>query len=171
MHPWKLIPVVALLAAACATASESAVSQTPADPAKPKPVRVVYNKDPYPSTYKPLPSEDVLIRNATVLDGAGKMIERGAVLIQGGKITAVGSEAAMTMPAGIKTIDATGKWVTPGIIDIHSHLGVYPSPGLEAHQDGNEVSGPVTAEVWAEHGLWPQDPGFTRAMAGGVTAM
>ena len=82
------------------------------------------------------------------------------MLIQGGKITAVGSEAAMTMPAGIKTIDAAGKWVTPGIIDIHSHLGVYPSPGIEAHQDGNESLGPVTAEVWVEHSIWPHDPGL-----------
>ncbi len=171
MHSWKLIPVAALLTAACASVSETTVSYPAGDAAKPRPVRVAYSKDPYPSTYRPLPSEDVLIRNATVLDGAGRMIERGAVLIQGGKVTAVGSEAAMSMPAGIRTIDATGRWVTPGIIDIHSHLGVYPSPGLQAHQDGNEVSGPVTAEVWAEHGLWPQDPGFTRAMAGGVTVM
>ena len=84
----------------------------------------------------------MLIRNATVYDGLGGEIKGGAVLIQGGKITAVGSEAAMTMPAGIKTIDATGKFVTPGIIDIHSHLGAYPSPGIGAHQDGNEVSAP-----------------------------
>ena len=68
-------------------------------------------------------------------------------------------------------IDAAGKWVTPGIIDNHSHLGVYPSPGVSAHGDGNEGSGPNTAEVWAEHSVWPQDPGFTRALAGGVTAM
>ena len=171
MHPWKLLPVAALLAGACATAPQTDGSQAASEIGKPKPARVAYDKDPYPSTYKPLPSEDVLIRNATVLDGAGRMIERGAVLLQAGKIAAVGPEASLTPPAGIKTIDASGKWVTPGIIDIHSHLGVYPSPGLAAHQDGNEVSGPVTAEVWAEHGLWPQDPGFTRAMAGGVTAM
>ncbi len=173
---FKLLPAVVLALSACTTTaadpSAQAGTQTAdAGPAKPRPARVDYNKNPYPSTYKPLPSEDVLIRNATVLDGTGKLIEGGAVLVQGGKITAVGSEASMTMPAGTKTIDATGKWVTPGIIDIHSHLGVYPSPGIAAHQDGNEVSGPVTAEVWAEHGIWPHDPGFTRAMAGGVTTL
>jgi len=113
----------------------------------------------------------MLIRGATVFDGAGAVIENGAVLVQGGKIAAVGSEAAMTMPAGIKTIDATGRFVTPGIIDIHSHLGVYPSPGLDSLQDGNEISNAVTAEVWAEHSLWPQDPGFGRALAGGVTTL
>ncbi len=175
MHLWKLLPLVALAAAACATtprpmeAPEAAAASS--EPVKPLVSRVAYSKDPYPSTYKPLPAEDVFIRNATVFDGLGGMIERGAVLIQGGKISAIGSEAAMTMPAGIKTIDAAGKWLTPGIVDIHSHLGAYPSPGIEAHQDGNEASGPVTAEVWVEHSIWPHDPGFTRAMAGGVTAM
>ena len=174
---WRLhvLPAIVLALGACATASEPSAQTTPqsaaSQPVKALPARVSYPKDPFPSTYKPMPSEDVLIRNATVFDGLGGQIENGAVLIQGGKITAVGSEASMTMPAGIKTIDASGKWVTPGIIDIHSHLGVYPSPGISAHQDGNEVSGPVTAEVWAEHGLWPQDPGFTRAMAGGITAL
>ena len=54
---------------------------------------------------------------------------------------------------------------------MHSHLGVYPSPGVDAHSDGNEATAPVTAEVWAEHSVWPQDPGFGRALAGGITAM
>ncbi len=63
------------------------------------------------------------------------------------------------------------KWVTPGVIDTHSHLGVYASPGVWANSDGNEMSAPVTAEVWAEHSVWPQDPGFATALAGGVTSM
>jgi imidazolonepropionase-like amidohydrolase len=61
--------------------------------------------------------------------------------------------------------------VTPGIIDIHSHLGVYPSPGVQAHSDGNESTAPNTAQVWAEHSVWPQDPGFGRALASGVTSL
>ncbi len=163
------------MAAACATGAETTPATDQAasssEPVKAMPARIAYNPDPYPSTYKPLPADNVLIRNATVFDGLGGEIKGGAVLIQDGKITAVGSEASMTMPAGIRTIDGTGRYVTPGIIDIHSHLGVYPSPGISAHQDGNEVSGPVTAEVWAEHAIWPHDPGFTRAMAGGITAL
>ncbi|MCR6495562.1 amidohydrolase [Thermomonas sp. S9] len=59
----------------------------------------------------------------------------------------------------------------PGIIDIHSHLGVYPSPGVSAHSDGNEATAPVTPNVWAEHSVWPQDPGFATALAGGVTSL
>jgi len=68
-------------------------------------------------------------------------------------------------------VDAGGLWVTPGIIDVHSHLGVYPSPGVKAVSDGNEATAPVTAEVWAEHSVWPQDPQFALALAGGVTSM
>jgi imidazolonepropionase-like amidohydrolase len=50
-------------------------------------------------------------------------------------------------------IDAAGRWVTPGLIDTHPHLGVYASPGVDAHSDGNEMTSPVTANVWAEHAI------------------
>ncbi|MDZ4320074.1 MAG: amidohydrolase, partial [Phenylobacterium sp.] len=58
-----------------------------------------------------------------------------------------------------------------GVIDVHSHLGVYPSPGVQGMSDGNEATSPNTAQVWAEHSLWPQDPGFNTARAGGVTTL
>ncbi|HEX6863174.1 MAG TPA: amidohydrolase, partial [Thermoanaerobaculia bacterium] len=122
---------------------------------------------PYPSTYKALPSEPVLITNATILTAAGDRIEGGSVLLSGGKVAAVGK--TVEAPAGVATVDGKGKWVTPGIIDAHSHLGVYASPGVEAHEDGNEATDPNTAEVWAEHSVWPQDPQFPLALAGGVT--
>ena len=64
------------------------------------------------------------------------------------------------IPADIAVFDGTGKFVTPGIIDIHSHLGDYPTPSVDAHSDGNEATSPTTPEVWAEHSVWPQDPGF-----------
>ncbi len=132
-----------------------------------------FNKDPYPSTYKPYASRATLITGATVFDGTGKRIDGGTVLIRDGKIAAVaGSLADMDVPADAIRIDGTGKFVTPGIIDAHSHLGDYPSPGVEAHSDGNEMTSPTTPNVWAEHSVWPQDPGFSRAMAnGGVTAL
>ena len=123
----------------------------------------------YASIYKPLPSQPVLITNATVLTAAGDRIERGSVLMRDGRIAAVG--AAVEAPAGVTVVDASGKWVTPGVIDAHSHLGVYPSPGVDAHADGNEAIDPNTAEVWAEHSVWPQAPQFPLALAGGVTAM
>ena len=128
-----------------------------------------FDKNPYPSTYSPYPNPAVLIINATILDGEGARLENASLLIEDGKVSAIGE--GLEAPDGAVTIDASGRWVTPGIIDNHSHLGVYPSPSVSAHGDGNEISAPVTAEVWAEHGVWPQDPGFTRALAGGVTSL
>ncbi len=124
---------------------------------------------PFASTYKPATSKPVLIKNARVLIGNGEELENGSVLMAEGVIQAVGEK--LRAPRDAIEIDAKGKWVTPGIIDTHSHLGVYPSPGVSAHSDGNEMTSPVTAEVWAEHSVWPQDPGFAAALAGGVTSM
>jgi imidazolonepropionase-like amidohydrolase len=123
----------------------------------------------FPSTYKPLPSQPTLIRGATVLTGTDKEIAHADVLMVDGKIKDVGTN--LTAPSGAVVIDGKGKFITPGIIDIHSHLGVYPSPSNEATQDGNEAVSPVTAYVRSENSVWPQDPGFTRALAGGVTSM
>ena len=125
--------------------------------------------DPYPSTYQRVPSAAVLIRNATVLTGTGERLDGSDVVMDQGRIVAIGK--GLQAPQGAQVIDGTGKWVTPGIIDVHSHLGVYPSPGVSAHEDGNEMSSPVTPNVWAEHAIWPQDPGFGTALAGGVTSM
>jgi imidazolonepropionase-like amidohydrolase len=123
----------------------------------------------YPSTYVPFPSTPTLIRNGTVMTAAGQVIVGGDVLLVDGRVSAVGT--ALQAPAGARVIDATGRFVTPGLIDTHSHLGVYPSPGVDAHSDGNEATSPVTAQVWVEHSIWPQDPGFPRALAGGVTTL
>ena len=62
--------------------------------------------------------------------------------------------------------------MTPGVIDTHSHLGVYPAPGRRRPpRDGNEATRPSTPDVWAEHSVWPQDPQFPRNLAGGVTTL
>lgn len=126
-------------------------------------------KNPFPSTYTPIPGTATAIVGATVLTGTGEKIEGGTVLFKDGKIEAVGANVAV--PAGYEIVDAKGKWVTPGIIDVHSHLGVYPSPGIAAHSDGNEATDPNTAEVWAEHSVWPQDEGFNSARRGGITTL
>jgi len=154
-----LVPSLAL--AADKTADKTADKK----PAKERPFEP---PDLYASTYKPLPSRPTLITNATVLTAAGERIEGGAVLMRDGKIAAVGRQ--LPLPAGAVVIDARGKWVTPGVIDAHSHLGVYASPEVDAHSDGNEITDPVTADVWAEHSIWPQDPQIPLALAGGVTA-
>jgi len=125
--------------------------------------------DPFPSTYQPIGSGPVAIVGATVFDGVGRRIENGTVLMRDGKLEKI--EAGLAAPAGYTVIDGRGKFVTPGIIDAHSHLGVYPSPAVPALADGNEATSPNTAQVWAEHSLWPQDPGFNTARAGGVTTL
>jgi imidazolonepropionase-like amidohydrolase len=110
-----------------------------------------------------------LIRNATVLTGTGERVDGGDVLMVDGRIAAVGRSLAA--PDGAAVVDATGRWVTPGLIDVHSHLGVYASPGTASASDGNESTDPVTAQVWAEHSVWPQDPGLEAALQGGVTSL
>lgn len=155
--------------AACASTGSDAPPKSASASSTPGPSTAPEN--PYPSTYKPYPGVPTVIRNATILDGEGGKIERGVVFLSGGKITAIGGPET-PIPADVAVFDGTGKYVTPGVIDIHSHLGDYPSPQVDALSDGNEATGPVTADVWAEHSVWPQDAGFGRALAnGGVTAL
>ncbi|CAH9061653.1 Imidazolonepropionase [Pseudoalteromonas holothuriae] len=134
----------------------------------PQKEKVIIEKNPYPSTYKALPASTTLITNATVLTGTGERLDNADVYLVDGKISQVGIDLAVNAD---NTIDAQGKWVTPGIIDVHSHLGAYPSPAVESHQDGNEMIHPNTAQVWVEHSVWPQDPGFNRAREGGITTL
>lgn len=123
----------------------------------------------FASTYQRIAAPPVLVSGATVLTGDGQRLDNADVLLQDGKIAAVGPSLAA--PADALRVDGRGKWVTPGLIDVHSHLGVYPSPGMSAHSDGNEMTSPVTSHVWAEHSVWPQDPGFGTALAGGITTL
>ncbi|MEQ1507532.1 MAG: amidohydrolase, partial [Myxococcota bacterium] len=118
----------------------------------------------------PVNAGPVVVRGGTVLTAAGQRFEPGYVVVEGGRIRAVG-EGEPPAVDGAAVVDATGKFVTPGVIDTHSHLGVYPSPGARAHEDGNEATAPTTPGVWAEHSVWPQDPGFELAIAGGVTSL
>lgn len=124
--------------------------------------------EPFQSTYEPLPAENILIRNANIYDGEGNEFIETDLLIQNRKIAAIGKDLPSTND--FKVIDASDKWVTPGIIDIHSHMGVYPAPGVSTSSDGNEATSPVTADVWAEHSIWVQDPQYALALKGGVTA-
>ncbi|MBD3649188.1 MAG: amidohydrolase, partial [Pseudomonadales bacterium] len=109
---WRLIPVFLSLSAV-------AVAGPAAD------------DDPYPSTYTPRQSPATLIENAIILTGDGDYLESGYVLITDGVIREVGEGVADGVDA-VRRIDGGGKWLTPGIIDVHSHLGDYPAPGYDA---------------------------------------
>ena len=80
----------------------------------------------FASRYKALSGETTLLTGATVLTGAGERLDDADVLFSDGMIVAVGSDLTAD---GATVVDASGKWITPGVIDVHSHLGVYPSPG------------------------------------------
>ncbi len=124
-------------------------------------------KNPFPSTYKATKHQPFLIHNVNVLTGEGDLRMDTSVLVENGKISQIGN--IIDPPSGTLEFSVAGKWLTPGLIDVHSHLGVYPSPSVESHSDGNEMTKPVTGEVWAEHSVWPQDPQFEKALAGGIT--
>lgn len=102
----------------------------------------------------------VIIKNGTVLTVTKGTLQGADVLIENGKITRIGKN--LRSPRGVMEIDATGKYVMPGIIDAHSHLAL---------DDVNDASAPVTAQVWQGDAVDPLDVGIYRALAGGVTTI
>ncbi|MGQ5701857.1 amidohydrolase [Sandaracinobacteroides sp. A072] len=164
----SLVGAMALLLAGCATTGAGQGATASTGPAPTLPGSLPSAESAHGSTYRPWPGVPTVIRNVVIFDGKGGRIDNGAIRFENGKVAAIGQSVD---EAGATVIDGAGRHVTPGIIDIHSHLGDYPSPGVPAHSDGNEVTGPVRPEVWAIHSVWPQDPGFARALAGGVTVL
>lgn len=164
---------VATLALAACGGSAPQTSPTNAPPAEDAPVLLDPPVEPVPAAFDaPLPvAPTVLIRDAEVLTATGLHWKQGWLRLKDGRIAALGEGAAPAPVDGETVVDARGRFVTPGIIDTHSHLGVYASPGVWAHADGNEMTNPMTPGVRAEEAFWPQDPGLERALAGGVTTL
>lgn len=109
------------------------------------------------------------IINGKVYTMAGKVIEGGTILIEAGKIKAVGVN--LPLPHGTEIIDANHKHVMPGIVDAHTHIGIFEQGiGFEG-ADGNEMTNPATPHLRALDGINPMDPAFKGAVAGGITCL
>jgi imidazolonepropionase-like amidohydrolase len=117
----------------------------------------------------PPPAAPVIIEHATILTMTGHNIQDGSLLIEDGKIAAVG--ASVSAPANAVVVDAHGEYVLPGLVDPHSHLGVYSMPAVSANSDGNEMTGDIEAQVRSEDSINTDDPEIARAVSGGVTTV
>ncbi|MHB0885393.1 MAG: amidohydrolase [Bacillota bacterium] len=110
------------------------------------------------------------ITNGKILTITKGTIDKGTVLIDDkGKIAAVGAD--VEVPKGAKVINARGKWVTPGLIDAHSHVAIFGEPMIWAHDDGNEMTDPNTAQLRAVDAINPEDPAIPDARSAGFTTL
>ena len=107
------------------------------------------------------------IKNAMIKTMAGSNIKNGCILAENGKITAIGEN--ITAPNGAEIIDAGGRLTTPGLIDGHSHIGLFGEGYGWEGADGNELTDPITPHMRAIDSLNPMDEAFKTAVAGGVT--
>jgi len=111
----------------------------------------------------------VVIKGATILTMTHGTIANGTVVIENGKIAEVGS--GIRVPTNAEVINAAGEYVLPGLVDPHSHLGVYALPEIKPNSDGNEMTGDIEAQVRWEDSINTDDPEIARAVSGGVTVV
>lgn len=142
----------ALMLALAICAGVGAGQETP--PPAPPPVELEADRKPALVT-----NGDCLIRGATLLPVSRPPIAGASILVRNGKISAIGTD--LIAPAGVVVIEAAGKFVTPGIIDAHSHIAANAT---------NEGTDSITAEVRIHDVLNPQSVSIYRALGGGVTS-
>ncbi|WP_295117460.1 amidohydrolase [uncultured Leifsonia sp.] len=116
-------------------------------------------------------ASSIAIVNAYVVPVLGDPIENGTVLVESGRITAVGRSSELTVPSGVRVVDAGGKWVLPGFVEAHGHVGIHEEANGPAGDDTNEMTAPNTAAVRAIDAVNIDDEGFRDALAGGVTSI
>jgi len=149
MRKWTIVPALLLLAIACAAQQgnmpNASIAAVPAA---------------LPQSQPAVASGDVVIRGGTIMTATHGNIQNGAILIHNGKIAAIGQ--TVNAPAGAKVIDATGKFVTPGIIDAHSHSAL--------DGDVNEATSPVVPHMMMKDAFDYQAKDIYRALASGVTS-
>jgi imidazolonepropionase-like amidohydrolase len=105
----------------------------------------------------------------TIHTATGKTFHPGTLVLQDGKILDVGPADQVAVPDDAERVDVAGKVIIPGLVDAHSHLGVYSRPEVAANSDGNETTGPVQTAIRALDAINPFDPGIRMATAGGIT--
>jgi imidazolonepropionase-like amidohydrolase len=108
-------------------------------------------------------------RGARIHTVSGVTLESGVLVVRDGKIEGVGAEGRVAIPENARIRDLSGSVLIPGLVDTHSHIGVYPRPRVPANADGNETSDPIQAIARAIDAISPFDPGIRMALAGGVT--
>jgi len=111
----------------------------------------------------------IAIKGGKVLTITNGTFEGGTVVIDNGKITAVGADVAV--PVGAEVVDATGRWVVPGLIDAHSHISLWGDPMLWATEDINDCTAPNTGQLRGRDALNPQDPAIPVVVRAGVTTV
>jgi imidazolonepropionase-like amidohydrolase len=114
--------------------------------------------------------QTIALAGGRIVPIEGEPIDGGTVTMEDGVITGVYGPG-FTPPDGAQIVDATGKWVLPGFIDAHAHLGVHEEAEGWAGNDTNEMTGPVMAQVRALDAINPDDEGFRDAITGGVLAV
>jgi imidazolonepropionase-like amidohydrolase len=118
---------------------------------------------------QPSRGHSIAITGGYVVPVEGEPIDGGTVLIVDGRIAAVGGPE-LKPPPGVDVVDASGKWVLPGLVDAHTHLGAREEGEGWAGHDTNELTGPIQAQVRVLDAINPADEGFRDAIAGGVLA-
>ena len=116
-------------------------------------------------------SSTIAIVNGYVVPVSEEPIENGVVLVRDGVIEAVGASGEVTVPEGVTVVDAAGKWVLPGFIESHGHVGIHEEANGPAGDDTNEMTTPNTAAVRALDAVNIDDEGFRDALSGGVTSV
>jgi imidazolonepropionase-like amidohydrolase len=117
------------------------------------------------------PSVVVAITGGRVVPVVGEPVEGGTVLIRDGVVEAVGAAADVEVPSGARVVDATGRWVLPGFVEAHGHVGISEEANGPVGNDTNEMTDPNTAGVRAIDAIDIDDEGFRDALSGGVTSV
>jgi imidazolonepropionase-like amidohydrolase len=160
----RYVPWLALVAIAC-TPSPRTAADVEAPDAPPLPW------DAETAAATPVESPLRALVGGRIMTAAGDLFDPGTLVMEDGRIVAVGPSDEIPLPEGAEVVELEGRTVTPGIIDTHSHMGVYAEPSVRATSDGNEATSPTTPEVRAADSFWPQDPALARAVEAGVTTI